>query len=117
MYLGASHAAHPWIVDPAPAVLDLTSCGGNGDETGPQAQVATVTVAPGELTLPVGQSQQLTATADDQDGNPLDGRPFTWATSEPTTATVSEAGVVTGIGPGSAVSPEPASNPRQVAVS
>ena len=117
MYLGASHAAHPWIVDPGPGRAESHLVRGNGDETGPQAQVTTVTVAPGELTLPVAQLQQLTATADDQDGNPLDGRPFTWTTSEPTTATVSEAGVVTGIVSGSAVSPEPASNPRQVAVS
>jgi alpha-tubulin suppressor-like RCC1 family protein len=83
-------------------VLDLTSCGDNGEQTGPQSQVASVTVTPGELTLLVGESQQLTATAQDQAGNPLVGRSITWATTEPTVATVSAAGVVNGVGPGSA---------------
>src|SRR5918995_1072676 len=83
-------------------VLDLTSCGDNGEQTGPQSQVASVTVTPGELTLLVGESQQLTATARDQAGNPLDGRSITWTTTEPTVATVSATGIVTGVGTGSA---------------
>jgi alpha-tubulin suppressor-like RCC1 family protein/uncharacterized protein YjdB len=82
-------------------MLDLTSCGDNGNETGPQAEVAAVTVTPGELTLAIGESQQLTATVQDQAGNSL-VRSIIWATSEPATAVVSEAGVVTGVGPGSA---------------
>src|SRR5215208_4226234 len=82
--------------------LDLTSCGGNGDETGPAPEVASLTVTPGELTLAVGESHQLTGTARDQAGNPLAGRSISWATSVPTIATVSTTGMGAGVSEGSA---------------
>jgi alpha-tubulin suppressor-like RCC1 family protein len=82
-------------------VLGLTSCGGGAD-VGPPSDVASVTMSPRELTLAVGESQQLTATPQDQAGNPLDGRTITWTTSEPSVADVSEAGMVSGIDVGTA---------------
>jgi alpha-tubulin suppressor-like RCC1 family protein len=84
-------------------VLDLTSCGDGGGDVGPQPQVASVTVEPSELTLHPGGTQQLTAIPRDEAGNPLVGLSITWTTSDPSVATVSETGMVTAIGPGSAV--------------
>ena len=81
-------------------LLDLASCGDGGTDA--PSLVAIVTVSPAELTLPVGESQQLTATMRDQAGNQLDGRSVTWATTEATVATVSVTGLVAGVGPGSA---------------
>ncbi len=62
--------------------------------------VASVTVTPTSATVQVGQTVQLTATALDAGGNILTGRPITWATSSPGVASVSGAGLVTGIAPG-----------------
>jgi Bacterial Ig-like domain (group 2) len=83
-------------------LLDLASCGDGGTGTDAPTPVASVTVSLAELTLPVGESQQLTAIMRDQAGNQLDGRSVTWATTEPTVATVSATGLVTGVGPGAA---------------
>ena len=83
-------------------VIDLASCGGNGEQTsGPESPVTSVTVSPGELALGVGESKQLTAVARDQAGSPLEGKIIAWATAEPTIASVSGAGVATGTGAGS----------------
>jgi alpha-tubulin suppressor-like RCC1 family protein len=62
--------------------------------------VGSVSVEPGELTLLPGESQTLTATLTDESGNPLIGRTIEWASTEPSVATVSASGVVTGVGPG-----------------
>src|SRR4029453_19192271 len=58
--------------------------------------VASVTVAPGELTFVKGGSQQLAAVLQDQAGNPLAGRSVSWTTSDPAVATVSSTGLVSG---------------------
>ena len=73
-------------------VLCLGSCGGGGGSSttsqpspptpSQPSPVASVTVSPGDLTLVVRESRQLTAVTRDQAGNPLDGRPVTWATSD-----------------------------------
>jgi Alpha-tubulin suppressor and related RCC1 domain-containing proteins len=80
-------------------MLAVTSCGG-GDQTSPPAQVASVSVSPAEVTLGVGESHQLTATARDAAGNSLTSRTFDWTTSAPSLATVSDGGLVHGIAPG-----------------
>lgn len=82
------------------ALFGLASCGGGGG-TEAASPVATVTVSPEELTLPVGESHQLTATTRDDAGNQLNGRSVTWATTQPAVATVSTTGLVQGVGPGS----------------
>jgi hypothetical protein len=64
--------------------------------------VATVTVSPAAASVQVGQTVQLTATPRDASGNPLSGRTITWASSAPGVATVSGAGVVTGVAAGAA---------------
>ncbi|HSM05368.1 MAG TPA: Ig-like domain-containing protein [Longimicrobiales bacterium] len=63
--------------------------------------VATVTIAPPEAELVVGQTRAFTATAQDADGNVLEGRTVTWSSSNTSAATISAAGVVTAVAPGS----------------
>lgn len=90
---------------PVLVALAFSGCGGGGGDggpTGPQSRVASVVVTPGTLTLAVGASQQLTATALDQSGDPVPGLTITWTSTVPTVAAVSALGVVNGIGPGSA---------------
>lgn len=88
----------------ASTVLSFTACGGGGKggQSGPQTRVGSATVVPGELTLVVGASQQLTASVRDEAGNPLTGRAITWSSTEPAVATVSDGGNVTAVGAGSA---------------
>ena len=64
--------------------------------------VATVTVAPSNVTLAAGQTATLTATLKDGAGNVLTGRAVTWSSGATTVATVSSTGVVTGVSAGTA---------------
>ena len=66
------------------------------------AAVATVTVTPPTASVAVGQTTTLQAQTFDVGGNLLAGRPITWSTSSATVATVTQAGVVTGVAPGTA---------------
>src|SRR5215213_11423265 len=73
----------------------------SGDSSGPPA-VATVNVSAPAGNVVVGQTAQLTATAKDAKGNTLTNRTVKWTTSSQPIATVSSAGVVTGVAPGGA---------------
>ena len=64
--------------------------------------VATVTVSPVSANVFVGATQTLTAITKDANNNTLTGRVVTWTTSSTAIATVSTAGVVTGVAPGTA---------------
>jgi hypothetical protein len=68
----------------------------------PTAPVASVSVSPPSPTLAVGGSAQLTAIARDASSNVLTGRVVSWTSSDATIATVSAAGVVTGLRGGAA---------------
>ena len=83
----------------------------NHNETGtvivqggtPSAVLTSVSVVPGAPSVAVGVTAQLLATPLDQNGQPMSGLPAaTWTTSDATRATVSAAGVVTGVAAGSA---------------
>jgi uncharacterized protein YjdB len=63
--------------------------------------VATVTLSFPSTTLFVGASAQATLTLRDAAGNVLNGRVVTWSSSNPQFATVSSAGLVTSVAPGS----------------
>ena len=67
------------------------------------APVASVTVTPAELTLDVGQEQDLAVAIFDAAGAPLSGRPIQWFTSNANVASVSLSGRVRGVGPGTAL--------------
>lgn len=68
----------------------------------PTATVALVTVESGTGQVVAGGTLQLTATPRDAANAPIEGRTATWTTSDATRATVSSAGVVTGVGAGEA---------------
>ncbi|TMC55083.1 MAG: hypothetical protein E6J20_01180 [Chloroflexi bacterium] len=66
------------------------------------APVASVAVTPATATIAAGGNQQFSAVTRDAAGNTLTGRVVTWASSNPTVATVSSGGLVTGQATGSA---------------
>lgn len=64
------------------------------------ANVTVVTVDAGTGQVVAGGTLQLTATPRDPNNAPIEGKTATWTTSDATRATVSSAGVVTGVGAG-----------------
>lgn len=81
----------------AVALFGVAACG--GDTAAPKA-VASVDLSPSSLTIAPGQSSALVATPREANGSPLTGRTLTWTTSNASVATVSSAGVVTGVADG-----------------
>jgi uncharacterized protein YjdB len=65
--------------------------------------VNAVILSPSQLNLAAGQTGQLTAQVTDDQGNSLSGRPVTYASNDAQVATVSSAGVVSGVAAGSAM--------------
>ncbi len=65
--------------------------------------VASVEVTPGNLAMLVGTTSQLVATALDNEGRVLSGRPIIWSSNNPAVATVSADGLVTALAPGGAI--------------
>ena len=84
----------------------LLACGSDdgGGNTGPPppATVASVNITAPTTSIPIGQTVQLTATALDQNGNPVAGQSFQWSTGAATVASVSSTGLVSGIAEGQA---------------
>jgi uncharacterized protein YjdB len=66
------------------------------------APVASVTVTPASASVQAGQTQQLTATLKDANGNILTGRTVTWSSNNTSVATVSSSGLLTAKVAGSA---------------
>src|SRR5207249_11278092 len=87
------------------AIITATSEGqtGTSSMTVMNVPVASVAVTPGSATIQVGQTQQLAATLKDASGNTLSGRAVSWTSSNPSVASVSGSGLVTGLAAGSAV--------------
>jgi glucose/arabinose dehydrogenase len=79
-----------------------SACGEDGGGGGIQEPepVSSVTVTAPTTTLQVGESVQLTATARDRGGAVVEGRTFEWTTMNPTAASVSSTGLVTGLAEG-----------------
>jgi hypothetical protein len=75
------------------------ACG--DDPTGPT--VASVEVTPAAATIALGETEQLTCTAKDAQGNTLTGRTVTWWSNDDAIATVGANGLVTGVAGGDAV--------------
>jgi uncharacterized protein YjdB len=76
---------------------------GTADVTVIPVPVATVEITPRQSNLTIGQQATLVATARDARGNELTGRATQWTSGGPSVATVSNAGVVSAIGTGTAV--------------
>ncbi len=87
------------------AVITATAEGKSGASqiTVSRAPVARVLVTPSPASVIVGQSVQLAATTVDVNGDTLSGRAVAWSTSNDNIASVSQTGVVTGKGAGTAV--------------
>lgn len=79
------------------SLLALLGC--SGLDEGEGGAVSLQVEVPVPATLEVGDALQLTATALDADGNPVDV-PITWRAADPT-VTVSPTGLVTGVSVGS----------------
>lgn len=78
--------------------VSIGACGGDkGDGLQAPSPVTQVTVSAPVTTIRVGDTVQLTATAQDADGNVLEGREFTWTSGIGTVASVSPNGLVTGL--------------------
>ena len=87
-----------------PVTMTATSEGQSGTAsiTVSGVPVASVTVSPASASVPVGQTQQLTATLRDANGTILTGRSVTWASNNTPVATVTGTGLVTAKVAGSA---------------
>ena len=68
----------------------------------PPAAVASVTVTPPSVSVETSRTVQLTAVLRDASGNTLTGRAITWTSLNPSVATVSASGLVTGLTVGNA---------------
>src|SRR5438034_1267932 len=64
--------------------------------------VASVAVSPTSASVAVGQTEQLSATPKDANGNPLTGRTVSWSSGNTAVATVAASGLVTGVSAGAA---------------
>src|SRR4029079_3751827 len=88
------------------AVITATSEGksttANVNVLAPILAVAAVTVAPTSPSIIAGQTATLTATVKDISGTIVTDRTIAWSSSDNSIATVSSAGVVTGVKPGTA---------------
>ena len=80
-----------------------TVCGGDAVEP---PTPTTISVSPASVTLrALGETAQLAATVQDQNGEPMSGATaswITWATSDPSVATVDASGLVTAVDNGAA---------------
>jgi hypothetical protein len=89
------------------ATITATSEGKSGTAqitvTAAPVPVASIDVTPSAATVAVGSSVQLTATPKDSAGQPLSGRLVTWMTDASQVASVSGAGLVTGVTAGTAL--------------
>lgn len=84
------------------AVIVATACGSDDAPLTGTAAVVSVTVSPASPSVLVGATTTLTAAAKDGSGNAVSGATVAWTSSSDAIATVSPAGVVTGIAPGNA---------------
>jgi uncharacterized protein YjdB len=83
----------------------FAACGGGGGDTvgvtaPPPPQVGSVSVSLPAATVQVGASVTATVEVRSTAGAALSGRAVTWASSNPAFATVTDAGVITGVAPG-----------------
>jgi uncharacterized protein YjdB len=91
-------------VTPGSATITATIDGKNGSQSVNviPVPVATVTVTAAVGTIQINQTTQATAVVRDASNNVLTGRTVSWGSDNPSVATVSNTGVVTGLTAGTA---------------
>ncbi len=89
-----------WAVVTVAMLFLLSWFGGCTDSTGINSIPAVVKIFPDTLTILTGQSAQLTARVWDANGKELRSQVVTWATRDPSVATVSGTGLVTAVDSG-----------------
>jgi plastocyanin len=95
--------ARAWLLVVATAMVG--GCGGGdggGGGVGPTPVFTSVSLTPAAPTVIVGLTEQVTATAKDQNGANMSGATFTYQSSDQTRATVNASGVVAGVAVGTA---------------
>ena len=81
--------------------VTIPACNGDGgDNLQDPVTVTAVAVSAPTSTIQVDQTLQLSASATDAAGAPLDDVPFEWTTDDAAVATVTQTGLVTGIAAG-----------------
>lgn len=75
-----------------------TSCG--SPSTPDEAEIGSIVVTPSTLTLTAGSTRSLTVRVLGPSGETLGGMPVFWSTQDPQVATVTDAGIVTAVAPG-----------------
>src|SRR3989442_405236 len=87
------------------ASLAAISCGGGGSDTPatPTRVLTTITVTLSPASIVAGQSATASASGLDQNGVAIATGTVTWTSATTSVATVSNAGVVIGVSPGTAV--------------
>jgi peptidoglycan/xylan/chitin deacetylase (PgdA/CDA1 family) len=84
------------------AAMALSGCGGgsmSGGDPSAKSTIAAISVLPAASTITVGSTEQLQATATDQNGNVMPGITFTFSSSS-SAASVSPTGLVKGLSAG-----------------
>jgi Bacterial Ig-like domain (group 2) len=92
----------PFLLFVAFAAYACGDSDGGGAQVGPDETVASVTITPGSAAVAPTETVQLIATPRNSSGDALAGHPITWSSANGSVATVSEAGLVTGIAEGEA---------------
>lgn len=84
------------------AMLALVAAGCSDDSPTTPPELTTLTVTLPESSIVMGDTTTAAATGADQDGEPIATGTVTWSSTAEAVATVSAAGVVTGVGAGTA---------------
>ncbi|MDB4875792.1 MAG: hypothetical protein JWM41_2238 [Gemmatimonadetes bacterium] len=94
---------HVWVAVACFLVLiGAASCGGGGTTPPPPPVLTTITVTVSPSSIQVGQTATASASGLDQNGASIAVGTVQWTTGNASVATVSAAGVVTGVGAGQA---------------
>ena len=85
-------------------IAALLACGGSSSSSSSSTATTlkTITITPSSATVNVNQSTNFIATALDSNGNAVSNLTYTWTSSAPTVAIVTNSGLVTGLTAGTA---------------
>ena len=91
-------------IAPGSATITAASEGKSGTAsiTVSPKPVSAVIISPGQASVIMGQTVQLSAQVTDDQGSVLSGRPISFTSSATSVATISSSGLVTGVAPGTA---------------